>query len=141
MQNDESNPNAWMFFANNNIKAAEILVDKIELTGEVAFLCQQAVEKYLKAFLVANKNAVKKTHDLEKLYLEVKKIKDLNFDETILEQLAMLYVESRYQTGMEVLSAGVLPTQKKARSYLDFAKNVANTIKIELEKPEKLGKA
>jgi HEPN domain-containing protein len=133
MQNSEFNPKAWMFFADRDLVAAEILVDREEVTGQVAFLCQQAIEKYLKAFLAENNVAVKKTHDLEKLYLEAKKIKDFNLDEIILEQLVTLYVEVRYPGNIGLLSDGTLPTQEKARSYLDFAKNAASVIKAELE--------
>jgi HEPN domain-containing protein len=50
MQNSTSNPSVWIFFADKDIMAAENLIDYEELTGEVAFHCQQAIEKYLKAF-------------------------------------------------------------------------------------------
>jgi HEPN domain-containing protein len=133
MQNSTSNPDAWIFFANNNLMAAENLIDYEELTGEVAFLCQQAVEKYLKAFLTRHKISFKKTHDLPKLYSQAKEVKDLGINEELLEDLIDLYIESRYPTDVALLEGGLLPSIEKAKAYLDFAKNVANIIKSELE--------
>jgi HEPN domain-containing protein len=133
MQNSTSNPGAWMFFANNNLMAAENLIDYEELTGEVAFLCQQAIEKYLKAFLTKHKISFQKTHDLPKLYSQAKGIKDLGINEELLEDLIDLYVESRYPTDVALLEGGLLPSVEKAKTYLDFAKNIAGTIKEEIE--------
>ncbi len=44
--------------ADNNLKAAEVPLDL------VCFHCQQAVEKLLKAFLVAGAHFAPRTHDL-----------------------------------------------------------------------------
>lgn len=136
MENSVSNPDAWIFFADKDLALAEFIAERPEFTGELTFHCQQAIEKYLKAFLAANKIAFKKTHDLESLYLNVKEVKDLNLDEIILEQLATLYVETRYPSNVGLLSDGSLPTQEKAKIYLAFAKSVADIVKSEIEKPQ-----
>jgi HEPN domain-containing protein len=133
MQNNASNPVTWIFFANNNIKAAENLIDDAELTGEMTVLCQQAIEKYLKAFLTKHKISFKKTHDLLKLYLQVKEVKNLGINEELLADLVGLYIESRYPTDAALLEGGLLPSVEKANAYLDFAKSVAKIIKAELE--------
>jgi HEPN domain-containing protein len=75
MENSESNPQAWTFFADKDLGAAEFLFARPEFTGEVTFLCQQAVEKYLKAFLTAKNIFFRKTHDLAELYSKIKEIK------------------------------------------------------------------
>jgi HEPN domain-containing protein len=131
MQNSVSNPAAWAFFANNNIKAAESLVDDAELTGEVAFLCQQAIEKYLKAFLTMHNIPFQKTHDLLKLNLQAKAVKDLGINEELLKDLRGLYIESRYPTDVALLEGGLLPSLEKAKAYLDLAKSVADIVKRE----------
>jgi HEPN domain-containing protein len=82
--------------------------------------CQQAVEKYLKAFLTKHKISFQKTHDLLKLYLQVKEVKNL-------------YIESRYPTDIALLEGGLLPSVEKSKTYLDFAKSVAKIVKAELE--------
>jgi HEPN domain-containing protein len=50
MENSVSNPLAWTFFADKDISIAELAVDNEELSGEVVFHCQQAVEKYISVF-------------------------------------------------------------------------------------------
>jgi HEPN domain-containing protein len=129
MQNDKIKQNPWIFFADKDIMAAEFLLAKAELTGEVVFLCQQAVEKYFKAALFELKIPIEKTHDLLKLYNKLKKLKDWKIDETLLDNLCDLYVESRYPTDIALLGDEVLPTLEDAKTYLDFAKGIANIVK------------
>jgi HEPN domain-containing protein len=133
MEYSAANHEAWVFFANNNIKAAENLTDDAEITGELAFHCQQAVEKYLKAFLTKHKISFQKTHDLLKLYLQVKEVKNLDINEELLQDLKNLYIESRYPADIALLKGGLLPSIEKAKTYLDFAKNVAKIVNAELE--------
>jgi HEPN domain-containing protein len=53
----------WFQKAQNDICAAELLLTK-PLVDEVAFHCQQAVEKCLKGFLFWHGQPFKKTHAL-----------------------------------------------------------------------------
>jgi len=133
MPNEKAKQNPWLFFADNDLALAEVAIDNVQFTGQVAFLCQQAIEKYLKAFLFENKIQIKKIHDLEKLYSEVRKIKDFGIDENLLQILRNLYVESRYPTDIAFLENGLLPTKEDAKSYIDFAKKVASIIKEEIK--------
>ncbi len=133
MPNEKAKQNPWLFFADNDLALAEVAIDNLQFTGQVAFLCQQAIEKYLKAFLFENKVQIKKIHDLEKLYSEVRKIKDFGIDENLLQILRNLYVESRYPTDIAFLENGLLPTKEDAQSYLDFAKEIASIIKKEIK--------
>jgi len=133
MQNNEIKKNPWIFFADKDIEAAELLFTRPELTGEVAFLCQQAVEKYLKAILFELKIPIQKTHDLPKLYNELKKLKDLKLDETLLNDLCDLYIESRYPTDVALLEGEVLPSVEKAKMFLEFAQSVAKIAKAEFQ--------
>ena len=48
MQNNKIKQNPWIFFADKSLKAAENLIHDTELMGEVAFSCQQAIEKFTK---------------------------------------------------------------------------------------------
>jgi hypothetical protein len=56
-------------------------------------------------------------------------VKDLNIDEILLKDIRDLYTEIRYPSSIGLLSDGTLPTQEKAKTYLDFAKNIASIIK------------
>jgi HEPN domain-containing protein len=62
----------WLFLAQCDIDAAELIVSEEHLTGIAAFLCQQAAEKYFKAILLEKGLPVLKIYNLAKLYTEVK---------------------------------------------------------------------
>jgi HEPN domain-containing protein len=134
MESSVSNPLAWTFFADKDISIAELAVDNAELSGEVVFHCQQAVEKYMKAFLAKNKTPFKKTHDLTELHIKIKEIKDWCIDETKLERLNDLYIETRYPSNIGFFPDHSLPTKEDAQTYLAFAKSVASIVKEEIEK-------
>jgi len=129
MQNDKPKQNPWIFFADKDLDAAEFLLTKAEFTGEVVFHCQQAVEKYFKAALFELKIPIQKTHDLLKLYNELKKHKDWEIDKTLLDNLCDLYIESRYPTDVAFLEGEIVPNLESAKTYLEFAKNIANIVK------------
>jgi HEPN domain-containing protein len=133
MENSESNPQAWTFFADKDLGAAEFLFTRPEFTGEVTFHCQQAVEKYLKAFLTRKNIFFRKTHDLAELYSKIKEIKDWNIDEAMLERLNDLYVEARYPSNIGFLSDGSIPTQEKAKIFLEFAQSIAKIARAEIQ--------
>jgi len=121
--------NPWIFFADKDLGAAELISTNAEFTGEVAFLCQQAIEKYLKAVLFELKIPIQKTHNLLKLYNELKEHKDLELDETLLNELCDLYIESRYPTDVALFSGEVLPSEEDTKIFLEFAQSVAKIAK------------
>jgi len=121
MKNETS---SWVFFAKNDMIAAETLIEHSELTGGVAFHCQQAIEKYFKGYLEEHGKEIRKIHDLLKLYLEVKRIQDWDLDEGLLEEISKIYTETRYPESIGIKPNGSLPTMEDARSYLEFAKEV-----------------
>jgi len=133
MQSNEIKQNPWIFFADNDLGAAEFLFTQAKFTGEIVFLCQQAVEKYLKAVLFELKIPIQKTHDLPKLYYELKELKGWEIDETLLNDLCDLYIESRYPTDVALLEGEVLPSIEKAKMFLEFAQSVAKIAKAEIQ--------
>jgi len=119
----------WVFFADKDMISAKTLMDCAEstgeeLTGEVTFHCQQAIEKYLKGYLAEHGKEIRKIHDLLKIYLEVKDIHDWNLDEGLLEEISEIYTETRYPENVGIKPNGNLPTMEEARSYWEFAKKV-----------------
>jgi len=72
----------WLFRANEDILVIENLFESEPeiFSSSICFHAQQAVEKFLKAFLVYHDNDFPKTHDLDFLLLECKKINDKIFD-------------------------------------------------------------
>jgi HEPN domain-containing protein len=72
----------WLFRANEDILVIENLFESGSemFSSSICFHAQQAVEKFLKAFLVYHDIDFPKTHDLDFLLLECKKINDKIFD-------------------------------------------------------------
>ncbi len=58
----------WIYKGNNDLRNAQIVIqDDDPPTDTVCFHCQQAVEKYLKAFLISNAQEPPRHHDLIEL--------------------------------------------------------------------------
>jgi len=124
----------WIFMADRDLSAAEILSkENCPLTNIVVFHCQQAIEKYLKAFLVENDIPIIKTHDLIKLNNIIIKIKDLGIDEKKLTLVNDVYSESRYPAEMGLLPDG-MPTNKYAKEFIEYAKEIKIIINNEINK-------
>jgi len=64
---DENDPADWIYLAADRLKAADLLWEHEGLTASGIELLQEAVERYLKAFLIANGWRLVKTHDLDAL--------------------------------------------------------------------------
>ena len=123
----------WLLYANNDLCAAETLIkEDYPLTNIVVFHCQQAIEKYLKAFLVENDIPIIKTHDLVRLNKIIREIKDLGIDRENLAIVNEVYSESRYPGDFGLLPGG-MPTNKQAEEFIAYAKEVKRVITKELE--------
>jgi HEPN domain-containing protein len=72
----------WLYRADEDILVIKNLFesDPEAFASSICFHAQQAVEKYLKAFLVYHNIDFPKTHDLDFLLIECKKIDDKIFD-------------------------------------------------------------
>lgn len=87
----------WLRKADGDLRAAEKLAESPEFFSEVAFHCQQAAEKYLKACLAAKLEEPPRTHDLEKLLYLVAEFTDIIAeDERLATFLTPYAVLSRY---------------------------------------------
>ncbi len=90
----------WLSRADKDIKEAKFLFDNDRPLEHVALFLHQAVEKYLKGFLIHNGWNLEKTHDLVKLIQNA-----INFDQSLrifiplMQKMADYYIESRYPVG------------------------------------------
>lgn len=88
----------WIEKADQDLGTAEIVNQHIpKYMDMIAFHCQQAVEKYLKAFLIFNNTGFTRTHDLVLLLDLVSRIEPI--DDDLYEKAAELQsysVEIRY---------------------------------------------
>jgi HEPN domain-containing protein len=124
----------WILLADKDLYAAEILLkEQYPLTNIVAFHCQQAIEKYLKAFIIEKDAPLIKTHDLIKLNGMLNEIKNIGIDEKKLIVINEVYVESRYPGDIGLMPDG-MPTFEEAKEFIEYAKEVKKIINSELEK-------
>lgn len=88
----------WIYKAENDLAAARWLAERDRpLPDQMGFFCQQATEKYFKAFLIAAGQVPPRTHDVDVL-LEMCAAVDLDFDRlsSLVEGLAEFAVIYRY---------------------------------------------
>lgn len=89
--------NEWFIMAQKDIKSAKILFEHDADNEMVCFHCQQAIEKYLKGYLIFKMGELQEGHSLVKLCKKAmacdkifsKYLKDLAFVNTF-------YIETRY---------------------------------------------
>jgi len=93
----------WLYFAYSDILVCEKILRNDFLTHIVAFHSEQAVEKSFKALITHSNSKVPKQHDLIRLYGKIKNYLDID-NESILDDLNKLYIDSRYPS-----SFGLLP--------------------------------
>ena len=114
----------WLFRANEDIAVIEKLFEsEPELyASTICFHAQQAVEKFLKAFLVFHNIDFPRTHDLDYLLMECKKIDARNFD-IDLGSLTDFGVSIRYPDDF------YLPDKEETAQY----RGIALKVKIVIE--------
>jgi HEPN domain-containing protein len=114
-------------------KAADdlIVIDKltqfeIVATSAVCFHCQQVVEKYLKAFLIAQGVEIRKTHNIEFLLAECEEF-DAEFSSIDPKDLNDFGVDIRYPG--DIYS----PTAKETLAHKQVALEVKELVERKLE--------
>ena len=88
----------WMIKGDQDFEFARINFEEDkQFYAQICFHFNQAAEKYLKAFIIANRLEFRKIHDLH-LLLKQCKSKDPSFSqlEDDCEYLATFYIETRY---------------------------------------------
>jgi len=128
----------WALLADKDLQAAEIIInDEYPLTNIVAFHCQQAIEKYLKAIIIEKDGPLIRTHDLIKLNGILNEIKDLGIDEKKLIILNEVYMDSRYPGDLGLMPDG-MPTNEQAKEFIEYANEIKNIINNELKGAKKI---
>ena len=118
----------WMRRAENDISSARHLAEKMKPTPTeiVCFHCQQAAEKYLKAYLVYNDQEPPKTHDLIEL---LKLCNEYDHDFSALspkcEYLIPFAVRTRYPGGSD-------PDDNDMKTALAYAAEIIEFVKTKI---------
>jgi len=116
----------WIKKADNDLDVAIFLFENGMNMEIVAFHCQQATEKFLKAFLVSKEIKVPKTHDLDALLMmcvsEEEKFNE--FDRLEISSMTDFAVDYRYPV------FNPIPPNEEVENFLNISKNLRETIKI-----------
>ena len=119
MQNEKASD--WFIKGKYDLEDAELLLNGGGHTSTIAVLIQQAVEKYLKGYLVAHGWKLKKTHDIEELVTSAAKY-DKSFTEFLefARIITAYYVEDRYPPGPleEYSQEEILGSLNKAKEII-----------------------
>ena len=113
----------WLFRAKEDIAVIDSLfdTDPALYASTICFHAQQAVEKFLKAFLIYNDVDFPRTHDVDYLLLECQKIdsKDFNID---LGSLSDFGVSIRYPDDFYI------PDKDETVRYRNAAHTIRNIV-------------
>lgn len=70
MKTSESNPDDWYQMAEDRLRAADAVFAQLDVSYAGVELLHEAVERYLKGYLVSQGWALRRTHDLGELLAE-----------------------------------------------------------------------
>jgi HEPN domain-containing protein len=119
----------WVEKAEDDLGAAQLLfASGTAYYGVICFHCQQAAEKFLKAFLVKHQIEFTKTHDIGLLLRLVERV-DPEFADAVADarDLTRHAVDARYPED------NVPPTKEDAQIALDLAQMVRHAARAKLE--------
>lgn len=127
----------WLIKANNDLKVAENeirLPPNETVTEAICFHSQQAVEKFLKAYLITKGVEFGKTHNLEYL-LELCVKEDKGFEEIDVGNLSFYSVEVRYPDEFYIPTLDEAKESVKiARKVKEFVLKKVNIVEDELQR-------
>jgi len=117
----------WFERGKRDLESAKLIYVQKGYFDEVVFLIHQAIEKYLKGYLIFHGWKLKKIHDIETLLVEAMK-----YDESFMEfldlgrKITAFYYENRYPPGppSEV-------SEEEAEEIMNSAERIINKIKAE----------
>lgn len=115
----------WFTKGSHDIEMAQLLYNERGYIDIIAFLIQQAVEKYLKGYLIYKGWRLRKIHSLEELLSEAIRI-DKDFGKFLgsCQKITQYYIESRYP-----LESPIEYTREEIKQSLDEAYEIITKIK------------
>jgi HEPN domain-containing protein len=119
--------NHWIKKAEEDITVIQKLTEfEIIASSAVCFHCQQAVEKFLKAFLIANNKEIVRTHNIEFLLAECSDI-DKDFEKIDPLNLTDFGVDIRYPGDF------CYPSEQEVIIYSNLALQIKNLVKSKIK--------
>lgn len=126
---------AWLEFARRDFSAARKLLSDEYHANIVLFLCQQAIEKSLKAILEECGARIPKIHNTKELFRSVNSVAPVDIEFTFFELIDSIYTESRYPASMGLLPSG-FPTKEQAIDVFEQTERVFNVLLARLKNTE-----
>ena len=118
----------WFEKANRDLRTSDTMYIAGGVEDIVAFHCQQAVEKYLKGYLILKTGVLTEGHSLIKL---IKKCREFDREfNTLVDKSAFLnqfYLESRYPA-----EDALIVEIEDAEKCLNYAKEIIEFIKVKI---------
>ena len=110
----------WLYRAREDLAVMKDLIDSNhkQFTSTICFHAQQAVEKYLKVFLIFHDVDFPRTHDVDFLLMECQKIDNNSFN-LDLKSLTEFGVSIRYPDDFYI------PTVKESNEYFEITLDVS----------------
>jgi len=119
--------NHWIKKAEEDITVIQKLTEyEIIASSAVCFHCQQAVEKFLKDFLIANNQEIVRTHNIEFLLAECSDI-DKDFEKIDPLNLTDFGVDIRYPGDF------CYPSEQEVIIYSNLALQIKNLVKSKIK--------
>ena len=121
--------NSWVEKADEDLKYAKVSLDEnLGFYPQICFLLHQAVEKYFKAYIIANELDFQKIHDLGRL-IKICGQKDNEFNQYFdkITDLNTYYIETRYP------DFEVLVNESQAENALNLAEQISVFVKQKIE--------
>ena len=119
--------NHWIKKAEEDITVIQKLTEfEIIASSAVCFHCQQAVEKFLKDFLIANNKEIVRTHNIEFLLAECSDI-DKDFEKIDPLNLTDFEVDIRYPGDF------CYPSEQEVIIYSNLALQIKNLVKSKIK--------
>ena len=119
----------WLIKANNDLKASEheLNIQDDPVTDAICFHSQQAVEKYLKAYLIVKEVEFAQVHTIAYL-LKLCKVKDKKFEElNDTKKLTRYAVAGRYPDNF------IIPSLQEAKDAVKKARKVKKFLYSKLQ--------
>lgn len=122
----------WLKFADENLESAKILI-KSSLYNPVLQNSQQAIEKYIKAYMIEKGIKLQKTHNILSL-VEILKSKNfiLDISEDEIDLIDSIYLSSKYPFGSVL--PDFEPDENICLTCIEIASRVKEDVCKELNK-------
>ena len=126
MKNSANNSSSWLMFAREDLRVAELVLDK-EVNNQVCFHSQQCAEKALKAWLVHQGKVPPRVHQLATLMSLITEdfLSDLRDGIELLDQL---YIPTRYPDTFPGSLPEGMPNEHQTKLALSTAQKILRRI-------------